>query len=275
MSFHPLLTSSESDASNVKTQSNQRTLRASGILIINADDWGIDSETTDRIFECVRRGSVSSASAMVFMADSRRAADLARDYNIDVGLHLNFTAAFTSPRIPVALMHHQQLLMRFLRGNRFAKTVFHPALHRSFKYVVAAQLEEFRRLLGVDPTHIDGHHHMHLCANVLFGDLLPAGTAARRNFSFQAGEKSITNRLFRKFIDNKLARKHRISDYLFSLPPLKPTKRLERIVSLAKQFVVEVETHPANPEEYRFLMDGSIFDMIGNVPVASGYRLGC
>jgi predicted glycoside hydrolase/deacetylase ChbG (UPF0249 family) len=139
--------------------------------------------------------------------------------------------------------------------------------------VVSAQLEEFRRLLGVEPKHLDGHHHMHLCANVLFGDLLPAGTAARRNFSFQAGEKSVTNRLFRKLIDKKLAKKHRIADYFFSLPPLKPTERLERIVSLAKQSVVEVETHPANPEEHRFLMDGRIFNLVGDVPVASGYQL--
>jgi predicted glycoside hydrolase/deacetylase ChbG (UPF0249 family) len=273
MSSHPLLTLSKTEASNAAWQGRQQALPAGGILIINADDWGIDSETTDRIFECVRRGSVSSASAMVFMADSQRAADLAREYSVDVGLHLNFTTPFTSPRIPAGLMHHQQLLMRFLRGSRFAKMVFHPALHGSFKYVVAAQLDEFRRLSGVEPKHIDGHHHMHLCANVMFGDLLPAGTATRRNFSFQAGEKSITNRLFRKLIDNKLAQKHRIADYFFSLSPLKPGERLERIVSIAKRSVVEVETHPANPEEYRYLTDGRIFNLIGDVPVASGYQL--
>jgi hypothetical protein len=57
------------------------------------------------------------------------------------------------------------------------------------------------------------------------------------------------------------------------LPPFKSTERLERIVSLAKQSVVEVETHPANPEEHRFLMDGRIFNLVGDVPVASGYQL--
>src|ERR1700758_5164513 len=47
----------------------------SGILIINADDWGRDHETTQRILECTLRGTVSSASAMVFMEDSERAAE--------------------------------------------------------------------------------------------------------------------------------------------------------------------------------------------------------
>jgi chitin disaccharide deacetylase len=273
MSSHPLLTSSKPEAPGIKRQDDRRTLPATGVLIINADDWGIDSETTDRIFDCVRCGSVSSASAMVFMADSQRAADLAREYRIDTGLHLNLTTPFTAPRVSERLMHHQQLLMRFLRGNRFARMVFHPALHESFKYVVAAQLEEFGRLLGAEPKHMDGHHHMHLCANVLFGDLLPEDIAIRRNFTFQVGEKGITNRLLRKIIDNKLAREHRIADFFFSLPPLRPIERLERIVRLAKKYVVEVETHPANLEEYKFLMDGRIFNLTGDVPIASGYRL--
>src|SRR5713226_8748086 len=45
-----------------------------GILIINADDWGQDHETTERISDCIVCRSVSSASAMVFMEDSERAA---------------------------------------------------------------------------------------------------------------------------------------------------------------------------------------------------------
>ena len=251
----------------------QGLLSPSGSLIINADDWGRDSETTDRIFDCVRHGTVSSASAMVFMADSERAAELARASQVDVGLHLNLTSPFTGLHIPKSLLYHQQLVMRFLRGSRFAKVIFHPGLHQSFKYVVAAQLEEFQRLLSLEPARIDGHHHMHLCANVLLADLLPHGTIARRNFSFQPGEKSIANRLFRKIIDNRLSKRHRITDYFFSLPPFAPTERLERIVGLAKRSVVEVETHPLNPQEYRFLMDGSIFKLIGEVPVTSSYQL--
>jgi predicted glycoside hydrolase/deacetylase ChbG (UPF0249 family) len=244
-----------------------------GSLIINADDWGKDSETTDRILDCIRHGTVSSASAMVFMTDSQRAAELAVENQIDVGLHLNLTSPFTAPHIPKLLLHHHQRVMRFLRGGRFAKTIFHPGLHRSFKYVVSAQLEEFRRLLGLEAERIDGHHHMHLCANVLFANLLPHGTISRRNFSFQRGEKSAANRLFRKFVDYRLARQHRISDYFFSLPPFEPAERLERIVDLAKWSVVEVETHPVNPDEYRFLTDGRIFTLIGDVPVAPGYQL--
>ena len=57
----------------------------------------------------------------------------------------------------------------------------------TFRDVVAAEIDEYRRLYGTEPQRIDGHHHMHLCANVLQGGLLPAGTVVRRNFSVSAG----------------------------------------------------------------------------------------
>ena len=130
--------------------------------------------------------------------------------------------------------------------------LFHPGLARSFEYVVAAQREEFFRLYGVQPDRIDGHHHMHLAANVVLQGLMPAGTAIRRNFSFRPGEKSLLNRWYRGALDGWLARRHRLTDYFFSLPPLDPW-RLQRIFSLSHESTVELETHPVNPEESRFL----------------------
>src|ERR1700674_3520796 len=62
-----------------------------GLLIINADDWGRDYETTARTLECALRGTISSVSAMVFMQGSEQAAAIALERGIDAGLHLNFT----------------------------------------------------------------------------------------------------------------------------------------------------------------------------------------
>lgn len=255
-------------------EKRQYSMSVTGALIINADDWGGDPKTTDRIYDCVRHGALSSASAMVFMADSERAAGLARRESIDVGLHLNLTAPFVGPGLPASLRRHHAKVIHFLTHNRFARTLFHPGLVQSFREVVTAQLEEFRRLYGMEPQRIDGHHHMHLCANVLLGKLIPSGTIVRRNFSFQPGEKSAANRLYRKATDSILARRHRMADYLFSLPPLQPSVRLERIVRLANDFAVELETHPINADEYQFLMGGGLRDLVGGLPIASGYQLG-
>jgi chitin disaccharide deacetylase len=239
-----------------------------GNLIVNADDWGLNHETTDRISECVLLGAVSSVSAMVFMEDSERAASVARERGIDAGLHLNLTESFSAARCPTSLVRRQQELAKYLKWHRFAQTMFNPALTRSFEYVVSAQLEEFSRLYGGLSGRIDGHHHMHLCANVLLAKLLPAGTIVRRNFSFQPGEKSLHNRLYRQAVDHMLARRHRLTDFFLSLAPLEPPGRLQRIFSLARQSVVEVMTHPDNPKEYQFLAGGEIRRWTVDCPIA-------
>ena len=245
----------------------------SGALIVNADDWGRDRETTDRILDCAFARTVSSASAMVFMSDSERAADLAHDHAIDVGLHLNFTTPFSTPGVPARLQAMQSEIGGCLRRSRLAQVIFHPRLVRAFHYVVAAQLEEFARLYGSEPKRIDGHHHMHLCANVVFGRLLPPGTLVRRNFSFRSGEKSLLNRLYRKAIDRQLARRHRLVDFLFSLSPMEPVERLQRIFFLAREHSVELETHPVEPAEYLFLIGSEIILLAGDLPIARGFSV--
>jgi hypothetical protein len=243
----------------------------SGTLIINADDWGRTRETTDRTRECWERGSISSVSAMVFMEDSVRAAALARERGIDAGLHLNFTTPFSGGSYRAMLREHQQGIARRLLRHRFAQVMFYPELVRSFEYVVSAQLDEFRRIYGTAPQRLDGHHHMHLCANVLLRGLLPRGTIARRSFSFDRGQKSCANRLYRRGVDHMLARRHSLVDFFFSLMPLEPEARLEQILSLGRQFVVEVETHPINPREHQFLTGGEIFRWVKDSQIADHF----
>jgi hypothetical protein len=239
-----------------------------GALIVNADDWGRDCETTDRTFGCVSRGTVSSVSAMVFMEDSQRAAVIARERGIDAGLHLNFTTPFSARHCPSSLADRQHKIATCLLRHRLAQTLFYPTLTRSFEYIVSAQLDEFYRLYGAVPGRLDGHHHMHLCPNVLLAGLLPAGSAVRRNFSFRPGEKSLGNRLYRHIVDRFLARRHRLTDFFFSLPPLDSPGRLQRIFALATAFTVEVEAHPVRPDEYNFLMGPEVLRLITNIPLA-------
>jgi predicted glycoside hydrolase/deacetylase ChbG (UPF0249 family) len=242
-----------------------------GALIINADDWGRDQQTTERIFECFRHGTISSVSAMVFMEDSERAAAISQEQGIDAGLHLNLTTAFSARSCPQKLKERQLEVAGFLRRHSFARVLSHPSLGRSFEYAVKAQIDEYSRIYGIEPERFDGHHHMHLSSNVLFRGLLPFGTIVRRHFSKEAGEKPLRNRLFRRFTDVLLSRRHRLVDFFFSLPPLDPPARLRRIFALACQFAVEVETHPANPEEYRFLSSGEVFRWAGNLLIARSF----
>jgi predicted glycoside hydrolase/deacetylase ChbG (UPF0249 family) len=208
---------------------------------------------------------------MVFMEDSERSASVAREHNIDAGLHLNFTTQFSAPNCPARLADCQSKIGAYLLQNPLAKGMFNPFLSRPFEYVVAAQRDEYQRLYGVEPPRYDGHHHMHLSANVLLGGLLPHGTLVRRHFSHEAGEKAVRNAVFRQLTRVAMAGRYRSVDFLFSLPPLEPRERLTRIFSLGRKSLVEVETHPINPDEYRFLTEGDIFRYTGDCQIAKHY----
>jgi predicted glycoside hydrolase/deacetylase ChbG (UPF0249 family) len=208
------------------------------------------------------------------MQDSERAAEIARARGIDAGLHLNFTTACSGTTLLAAGAEHHRRVSAYLRSNRLAQVLYHPGLAQSFEYVVKAQMEEFTRLYGCEPTRFDGHHHMHLCANVIWSDLLPAGTAVRRNFSFKTAEKTVANRLYRRLIDRRLAQQHTMSDYFFSLPPLTPPSRLQQIIAVSREYTVELETHPVNVEERRYLTTMVPLWTADNVRIASCYAVG-
>jgi predicted glycoside hydrolase/deacetylase ChbG (UPF0249 family) len=266
----PTFKPTTNDSAVQSADSNENSAQT-GRLIINADDWGRDRETTDRTLDCTGRGAVSSVSAMVFMEDSERAAAIARDHGIDAGLHLNFTSSFSAPGTSSQLLDHQKRVSQYLRRHRFSQIMFHPGLMNSFEYVLTAQRDEFVRLYGHEPERIDGHHHMHLCGNVLFGGLLPSGIIVRRNFSFEHGEKSFGNRCYRQIIDMVLNKRYRLTDFFFSIQPLVRLDRLERIINLSGHSVVEVETHPQDPAEHSFLTGEGIDNLVGNYVIASRY----
>ena len=224
------------------------------MLIINADDWGRSVVETDAALKCYRERRITSVSAMVLMQDSKRAARLAKDYELDdVGLHLNFSEEFTDKSCSETLKEHHGRIIRFLKRGKYAQLLYNPFLRKAFAYCYYAQVEEFMRLFEKSPSHIDGHHHMHLCANVLFSSMIPGGTKLRRNFSFWPGEKSLLNRVYRGFVDRWLERKYHLPDYFFCLSQCLAEKKIDRMMALAESSNVELMTHPIIPAEFEYL----------------------
>lgn len=199
------------------------------------------------------------------MEDSQRAAEFSKEYKIDVGLHLNFTEKLTQRLHNSLLCEYHELVSGFLTKRRYNSLFYNPVLRKQFNYVYRAQVEEFERLYGVSPSHIDGHHHMHICANMLIGAIIPRGQKVRRNFSFVRGEKRLLNRMYRAAIDKWLARRYLTADYLFSLSESINTGRLSRALELAKAAIVELETHPERIEEFEWLMGKTCLQAISNL----------
>ena len=241
-----------------------------GMLIINADDWGRSIAETDAALKCYKEGRVTSVSAMVFMEDSERAADLAKENAVDVGLHLNLTEKFTASTCPPKIQRSHDRIARFLRKGKYSQLLYNPFLAGQISDSYKAQAAEFERLYGKRPSHVDGHHHMHLCGNMLWSSAIPAGTKMRRNFSFWPGEKSWLNRAYRALIDQRLARKYRLPDYFFCLSQSIQQKKLARVEALARFNKVELMTHPIVPMELDFLMGPEFRAMLQRLEVG-GY----
>jgi predicted glycoside hydrolase/deacetylase ChbG (UPF0249 family) len=231
------------------------------MLIINADDWGRSEAETDAAMVCVNAGSVTSLSAMVFMQDSERAAQMARDHKLDVGLHLNFAERFTGDAPPESVADQSALVTR-LRRNNYSHLIYFPGLRAKVAAAFTAQWLEFERLYKQPPTHLDGHHHLHLASNLVFGNILPSGLKLRRNFSFFPGEKSLLNRSYRRFVDSWLKRNHCLPDYFFCLSQSLADHKMERISALSQSANVELMSHPVVEAESKFLLSS---DFAGNL----------
>jgi chitin disaccharide deacetylase len=111
-------------------------------VVVNADDFGASSGVNHGIIRAHEHGIVTSASLMVGGAAAAEAAAYARGRpGLGLGLH-------------VEVRHWRVRRLRpAARSER--------ALRASVSADVARQLEEFVRLVGRTPTHLDSHHHRH------------------------------------------------------------------------------------------------------------------
>ncbi|HWW00444.1 MAG TPA: ChbG/HpnK family deacetylase [Candidatus Acidoferrum sp.] len=239
------------------------------MLIINADDWGRTQAETVAAAACFSESRIASATAMVFMDASERAAELASQIRLDVGLHLNLTQEFTGKRPSEVVLRSHTRVCRFLNRNKYARMLYLPFLREDFARVYRAQAEEFLRLYGKRPSHIDGHHHMHLCANILGDCVIPRGEKVRRSFSFRFGEKGRANRTYRRFTDWLLARRNLTTDYFFDLCEGLRAGRLQRIAELATRTNVELMVHPIDPDQYSWLISDRFLETFGELKKGS------
>lgn len=114
-------------------------------LIVNADDFGQSQGINRGITAAHERGIVTSASLMVRGMAATHAADVARALpRLGLGLHIDLGEWAYRDGAWVEL---------YCRVNvDDASTV---------QTEIAHQLDEFRRLVGRDPTHLDSHQHVH------------------------------------------------------------------------------------------------------------------
>jgi predicted glycoside hydrolase/deacetylase ChbG (UPF0249 family) len=245
------------------------------VLIVNADDWGLRPEVTDAILECWRAGGVTSASAMVHMADSARAFELAAAAGLPLGLHLNLTAPFAAADAPPEQRQRQRQAVAYFAGPRRRLVLFDPRRRGLLDACVADQLGAFAESRGRPALHADGHQHVQVCPTVLSTASLGRVSSLRRAQSFLGGRRSPARRVYRSALNLAVRRRFRSARFL-SLRDLHPDlggSGLDRLPALARSADVEVMTHPAWDDEREVLLSPRWLAMLAGLPTGSHAEL--
>lgn len=248
-----------------------------GLLIVNADDWGMDADTTAAIAECLQAGAVTSVSAMVHMRDSEAAAALPVTGGLSAGLHLNLTEPFTATDIDEAVRCRQARIAEYLSGPNWRRWGVSPSLFREVERAIADQLGEFNRLYGREPSHFDGHEHIHQSIGVLAARTLPSGAKMRPSFTYLPAEKSAPNRAVRSAINRGLRARFQAPRYFFSIRDMHPSlggADMEEKLALSSGSAVEVMCHPGWDDERAILLDESWRTLLAPRTLGSYEQLG-
>jgi len=235
-----------------------------GLLIVNADDWGYDGPTTDAILATFQGGTITSTTGMVYMADSDRAAALAAEHGVPVGLHINLTQPFTDPATPPEIRARQQRLI-----DRIGKTsgvppeipdtasrrrwLYDPLLQREVDRAIADQLARFEAIYATPPTHFDGHNHVDLCPNVFLSRSISRGAKLRNTLDRFPVERSAGG-VLRAARQAVRSRRFVSTRYLVHIKHLHlDPDNLDPRLDLARQVPVEVMAHPGFGAEREIL----------------------
>ncbi|XP_032731867.1 carbohydrate deacetylase [Lontra canadensis] len=146
-------------------------------LVVTADDFGYCPRRDEGIVEAFLAGAVTSVSLLVNGAAAESAAELAGRHQIPTGLHANL-----SEGRPVGPARHGASSLLSPEGFFLGKMGFREAVAAGdialpqVREELEAQLIRFRELLGGEPTHVDGHQHVHVLPGVcqVFAETLQA-----------------------------------------------------------------------------------------------------
>jgi predicted glycoside hydrolase/deacetylase ChbG (UPF0249 family) len=243
----------------------------SGLLIINADDWGMTRHTTDAIARCFVAGTVSSTTAMVYMSDSRRAAEIAVERGLSVGLHINLDNSFTASDIPHAVRAGHEAIRPWFANRRRRPWMYNPdrRFRRRLRSVLEAQIERFNEDYGRPPTHIDGHHQIHMDVNVLLSPALRRGTAMRRT---ERPPRGTVQALWGGGRDRMMRWRYRTPSRFYDLRAIHPDFAgagwRERLAE-SRTDTMEIMVHPGLEDELRTLLSPEWTEAIAELPLGS------
>jgi len=146
-------------------------------IIVNADDLGMSAEVNEAIFRGMEKGVITSATMLSNGSAVIPAARMLRRFpNCSFGVHLNLTefqplCAESHTALSSILNEHNCFSGNAIREVRIGVPMLR-AIYREW----CAQIENLIQL-GVQPSHLDAHHHVHTIPQ-----MLPVLAALRRRY---------------------------------------------------------------------------------------------
>lgn len=220
------------------------------MLVVTADDFGAMPSATDPILAAFEAGGITRTSAMVFMRDTDRAAKLARGAGLPVGLHLNLTLAYSGDAIPPRARARQlSFIDRFGKdGWRTGAATLDAKERWVLGSVVRDQLDAFLEAFDAEPSHLDGHHHVHVHEPLL--DLLPPDYPVRPVLTVPSRAGQRQERRTREI--NKRFGGPAVALDIRNVHPDLGGEGLE-VLEIARSTDLELMTHPQNADELAVL----------------------
>jgi predicted glycoside hydrolase/deacetylase ChbG (UPF0249 family) len=146
-------------------------------IIVNADDLGISESVNEAIFQGMQRGTITSAT---MLSNGPAVGEAARNLRLfprcSFGVHLNLTEfgpLNQGSNVALASILDEE---RCFKGNSIREVRITLPMVRAIFREWCSQIENLMRL-GVDPSHLDAHHHVHTIPH-----LLPVLAALRRRY---------------------------------------------------------------------------------------------
>lgn len=207
-------------------------------LVVTADDFGLSSGVVSGIVRAHEHGIVTTTSLMVNAPAAEAAfVEARRRPSLATGLHFVLTFGLpVGPAEPLA-----RLLDATGRFRRNDSGVHGRARPDEVRDELRAQLRRFEERVGRPPTHLDGHHHVHLHPGILRVVIEEAG---RLSIPVRSTDPAVRERLRLERIRTTDA----FVDRFFGAGSVGEEKLVDILDSLADG-VTELMCHPAAEDE--------------------------
>lgn len=228
-------------------------------VILNADDFGWDSDTVDTTIECFDRGWLTSASVMTNMPLADRALEFAAGHpEFGFGLHLCYCSdgdeypLSPASEIPDLLGQDGQFLpSNQLRWRALLGKVSVPQIILETRRQIAKMVES-----GVQPTHVDSHGHLHKfrpfreALGVVLGEFGISRVRGIQDIYIAGNWRSPTYWL-KKPWQARLARLFDTADHLYMPASDGPGPWPDRLLDVVGPGILEVGVHPGKAQIWR------------------------